>query len=89
MKASNVTRFLKDDVRPYLTRTNKKPLLVQLREACALYREYRYLPYHYFKSYLCARNVPENADLLSFVPPMIIQAIPTMASDSKKARKIP
>ncbi len=73
MKASNVTRFLKDDVRPYLTRTNKKPLLVQLREACALYREYRYLPYHYFKSYLCARNVPENADLLSFVPPMIIQ----------------
>lgn len=73
MKATNVTRFLKEDVWPYLKRTNKKPLRLQLREAYALYREYRYLPYHYFKSYLCAEVMPPNTDILSFVPPMIIQ----------------
>lgn len=69
-RKSPVVRFLSKDVVPYFRNRNKKPLLTQIRESFRLYREYRFIPYHYFMSSLYTRGAPR--DILRYVPPRII-----------------
>ena len=64
-------RFLSSEVTPYLRSRRKKKLTLQLREMQSLWRQYRCVPYHYFKHRLY--ESPIRTDVLEYVPPAVIE----------------
>ncbi len=72
MYKTTFPRVLDTIIRPYLRSRSRKPYTTQVREMAALYRAYRYVPYHYFKHDLYSRAAPEN--LLDHIPPRILYA---------------
>ena len=65
-----ILRVLRDHALLYLKRKGKKALIVQAREMLALYRAYKYLPYHYLKHSMYLRSF--SADPLDYLPPEIV-----------------
>ena len=72
MYKTTFPRVLDTIIRPYLRSRSRKPYTTQVREMAALYRAYRYVPYHYFKHDLYSRAAPEKP--LDHIPPRILYA---------------
>lgn len=69
-KAAKLKTFYSEDLVPYFSASNKKPLMTQIIELARLYQKYHVLPYQYIRSRLYKKNAPK--DILSFMPPKII-----------------
>jgi hypothetical protein len=64
--------FYHQELQPYFRNRPKKPLLRQIGEVSRLYREYRYIPYQYFKSGAYLRSWSE-VDVTDYIPPKLIK----------------
>jgi hypothetical protein len=64
--------FYHHELRSYFRNGPKKPLLRQIGEVSRLYREYRYVPYQYFKSGAYLQSWSE-VDVTDYIPPKLIK----------------
>jgi hypothetical protein len=71
--ALKLREFLGNDIRPYLSANDRKPLTTQLREAAALYRRYRLPPYQYLRAGLYLRTAPASVD--AYMPTRVLWAL--------------
>lgn len=67
--AGKIRRFLREDLRYWFSQPNKKPFLVQTREAIEMWRAYRFFPYQYFKHDLYLSDV--GPEYLNYIPSII------------------
>lgn len=65
-----IMRFLREEIKPYWLNPDKKPIYDQVKEMWALYREYKYIPYHYVKYGMYEKNFPD--DICDYIPPQLV-----------------